>query len=107
MIQIVLNLRGLSDNDIESKLRALALAQTDNPTAAPGLTITPAELRAAQKRSNRAKSRHRARVEHIFGFMTGACARCSSGVWAMSATVPESCWPTWSITWPGPSRSSG
>ena len=47
MIQIVLNLRGLSDNDIESKLRALALAQTDNPTAAPGLTITPAELTAA------------------------------------------------------------
>ena len=30
------------------------------------------KLTAAQKRSNRAKSRHRARVEHIFGFMTGS-----------------------------------
>lgn len=47
MLQIVLNLRGLSDNDIESKLRALAKAQTDHPTAAPGLTITSAALTAA------------------------------------------------------------
>jgi IS5 family transposase len=30
------------------------------------------ELTRRQKRSNRAKSRHRARVEHIFGFMTGS-----------------------------------
>jgi hypothetical protein len=47
MIQIVLNLRGLSDAEIEAKLRTLALAQTDNPTAAPGLTITAAALTAA------------------------------------------------------------
>ena len=30
------------------------------------------ELTRRQQRSNRAKSRHRARVEHIFGFMTGS-----------------------------------
>ena len=30
------------------------------------------KLTAAQKRSTRAKSRHRARVEHLFGFMTGS-----------------------------------
>ena len=47
MIQIILNLRGLGDNDIEAKLRALAQAQTDNPAAAPGLTITSAALLAA------------------------------------------------------------
>ena len=33
--------------NIEAKLRALALAQTNNPTAATGLTITPAMLTAA------------------------------------------------------------
>jgi hypothetical protein len=29
-------------------------------------------LTQGQRRSNRAKSRHRVRVEHIFGFMTGS-----------------------------------
>lgn len=47
MSQIVLNLRGLSDLEIEAKLRALATAQTNNPTAATGLTTTAAILIAA------------------------------------------------------------
>jgi hypothetical protein len=44
---IVLNFRGLNDLEIEDRLRLLAQAQTDNPTAAPGTTITSVELLAA------------------------------------------------------------
>jgi hypothetical protein len=47
MSAIVLNLKGLNDLEIEAKLRALATAQTNNPTAATGLTITSVELLAA------------------------------------------------------------
>ncbi len=44
---IVLNTRNLNDLEIEAKLRLLAQAQTDNPTAAPGTAITSVELLAA------------------------------------------------------------
>jgi hypothetical protein len=40
MSAIVLNIKGLNDLEIEAKLRALATSQTNNPTAATGLTIT-------------------------------------------------------------------
>ena len=39
MSSIVLNLRGLTDLELEAKLRTLATAQTNNPTAATGLTL--------------------------------------------------------------------
>jgi hypothetical protein len=47
MSSIVLNLRGLTDLELETKLRTLATAQTNNPTAATGLTITSVQLLAA------------------------------------------------------------
>jgi hypothetical protein len=47
MSSIVLNIRDLSDLELEARLRALAAALTDNPTAAPGIATTPAALTAA------------------------------------------------------------
>lgn len=47
MSYIVMNTRDLNDLEIEAKLRNLADAQTENPTAATGLTVTPAALTAA------------------------------------------------------------
>lgn len=47
MSAIVLNIKDLSDLEMEARLRALATALTDNPTAAPGITTTPAALEAA------------------------------------------------------------
>jgi hypothetical protein len=44
---IVLNTKGRNDLEIEAKLRLLAQAQIDNPTAAPGTDITSVELIAA------------------------------------------------------------
>jgi hypothetical protein len=47
MSDIVLNLRNLSDLELQAKLRTLATAQTDNPTTAPGVNTTAAALTAA------------------------------------------------------------
>lgn len=47
MSSIVLNIKDLDELEIEARLRALALAQTNNPTAATGLTTSPAMLTAA------------------------------------------------------------
>ncbi len=47
MSSIVMNMKGLNDLEIEAKLRGLADALTENPTAATGLTTTPAALIAA------------------------------------------------------------
>lgn len=47
MSYIVLNLKNLTDLEIEERLRTLSAAQTNNPTAATGLTITPVMLTAA------------------------------------------------------------
>ncbi len=44
---IVLNIKDLTALEIEAKLRVLAKAQTDNPTAATGLNTTSAMLTAA------------------------------------------------------------
>lgn len=47
MNPIILNTKGLNDLEIEAKLRLLADAQTENPTAAPGVAATSAVLTAA------------------------------------------------------------
>lgn len=47
MSAIVLNLKDLSDIEVEAKLRGLATALQNNPTAAPGIDTTPAILIAA------------------------------------------------------------
>lgn len=47
---IVLNLKGITDLEVEARLRALATALTDNPTVAPTLATTAAALKAAADR---------------------------------------------------------
>lgn len=47
MSDIVLNLRNLSDLELQAKLRTFATALTENPTAAPGIDTTAAALTAA------------------------------------------------------------